>query len=260
MVLFNHEIRRAKKTWIIWTLSISILMAICVFIYKDLKPQMESMSELFSSMGALGAAFGMSKINLGTFIGFYALECGNMLGLGGALFAAIIGISSLAKEETDGTAEFLLTHPIGRIRYAAEKLAAVVLQVVALNLAVFIVTALSTAAIGEDAFSPKFLLVHYMFLLLHLQIAAMSVGLSALIKNAGLGIGIGTTIILYFLNIIANMTEKAKFLEYFTPFAYAEGAEVISSGVNRLYLTLGALCAVALLSAGFWIFRKKDIA
>ena len=32
--------------------------------------------------------------------------------LGGAIYAAILGASSLSKEERDGTAEFLYTHPL----------------------------------------------------------------------------------------------------------------------------------------------------
>ncbi|MER2128192.1 ABC transporter permease subunit [Solibacillus sp.] len=37
-----------------------------------------------------------------------------MLGLGGGFFAALLGISALADEEKNRTAEFLLTHPISR--------------------------------------------------------------------------------------------------------------------------------------------------
>ena len=57
-------------------------------------------------------------------MGFYGTECGNILGLGGAFFAAITGMSLLAGEEGGHTAEFLLTHPLGRTRIAGEKLAA----------------------------------------------------------------------------------------------------------------------------------------
>jgi ABC-2 type transport system permease protein len=53
-------------------------------------------------------SFGMDKLNFGEFMGYFGIECGNVLGLGGALFAALAGISALAKEEKDRTAEFLL--------------------------------------------------------------------------------------------------------------------------------------------------------
>ena len=39
-------------------------------------------------------------------MGFYGLECGNILGIGGAFFAAYIGVSSLACEEKTGPLNF----------------------------------------------------------------------------------------------------------------------------------------------------------
>lgn len=80
--------------------------------------EMEDMNEMFSSMGAFSSAFGMDRLNFGTLIGFYATECGNILGLGGAFFASLIAVSSLAKEEKEHTAEFLFAHPISRKRFS----------------------------------------------------------------------------------------------------------------------------------------------
>ena len=64
----------------------------------------------------------MDRLNFGTLIGFYAIECGNVLGLGGAFYAALCAAAILSKEEKERTAEFLLTHPVSRIRIITEKL------------------------------------------------------------------------------------------------------------------------------------------
>ncbi len=60
--------------------------------------------------GAFSDAFGLGKLNMGTFIGFYRWMW-SVLGLGGALCHS--GQQFLAKEEQAGTAEFLLTHHVG---------------------------------------------------------------------------------------------------------------------------------------------------
>ena len=73
---------------------------------------MEGINEVFASMGAFTAAFGMDRLNFGTLVGFYAIECGNVLGLGGAFYASLCAVSMLSKEEKEKTAEFLFTHPI----------------------------------------------------------------------------------------------------------------------------------------------------
>ena len=99
MTIVKHELRRGKTALIIWTAAISFMLALCVMIYPEMSTQMGDISALFADMGSFSAAFGMDRINVGEFIGFFGVECGNVLGLGGAFFAALIGISALAKEE-----------------------------------------------------------------------------------------------------------------------------------------------------------------
>ena len=90
MTIFKQELKSNKIQLIIWSLSIGLLVAICVLMYPDMKSQMNDVSDIFSSMGDFTAAFGMDQLNFGTLLGFYAVEGGNMLGIGGAFFAAIV--------------------------------------------------------------------------------------------------------------------------------------------------------------------------
>ena len=150
MSIFKHELRRGTKSLLIWAASIGFMLVLCVLIYPDMKGEVDSMGDMFSSMGAFTAAFGMDRINFGSFMGFYAVECGNILGLGGAVFAALLGVSALAGEEREHTAEFLLSHPIKRSRVVLEKLLAVWAQVLLLNAAVLLLSVLSVLTIGEE--------------------------------------------------------------------------------------------------------------
>ncbi len=76
------------------------------FLFPEMKGQMDSVSDMFASMGSFTEAFGMDRLNFGTLIGFYAVECGNILGLGGAFYASLCAVGILSKEEKDKTAEF----------------------------------------------------------------------------------------------------------------------------------------------------------
>ena len=136
MTIFLHELKLNKIALIIWSAAISFMLGICVIIYPEMSSQMGEISEMFADMGAFTTAFGMDQLNFGEFMGYFGIECGNVLGLGGALFAAIVGASALAKEEKDHTAEFLLTHPLSRTRIISEKLAAALAQILILNAAV----------------------------------------------------------------------------------------------------------------------------
>ena len=114
MTLLKHELSQGKQMLLIWTAVIAGMLGLCIFIYPEMKEQMNDINGMFSNLGSFSSAFGMDKINFGEYLGFFSVECGNVLGLGGAFFAALLGISSLAKEEKENTAEFLLTHPISR--------------------------------------------------------------------------------------------------------------------------------------------------
>ena len=138
MTLLKHELRQNRTSVSVWTAVITFMLAICIFLYPEMKGEMESISTVFADMGSFSAAFGMDQINFGTLLGYYSIECGNTFGLGGAFFAALCGAGILAKEEKDHTAEFLLTHPIGRIKIVTQKLIAVFVQILILNIVIYL--------------------------------------------------------------------------------------------------------------------------
>ncbi|MDE6846524.1 MAG: ABC transporter permease [Lachnospiraceae bacterium] len=260
MTLTRHELKQSWKSLMIWTISIGFFVAICVFMYPEMENEMEGVNDMFSSMGAFTAAFGMDRLNFGTLIGFYAVECGNILGIGGAFFAALIGISVLAKEEKERTAEFLLTHPVSRIRIITEKLTAVMLQIVIMNIVIFILSLISVAIIGEDIPWKELSLLHLSYLLIQIELAGICFGISAFLKTGGLGIGLGIATVMYFLNIVANISEDAQFLKYITPFGYAEGADIIADmSLDTAKILPGMMFAVVGITFAYWKYSRKDI-
>ena len=152
MNIFKQEIKSQRLATTIWSLSIGLLVVACVLMYPDMESQMAGVNDMFSSMGNFTAAFGMDQLNFGTLIGFYAVEGGNMLGIGGAFFAAIIGITALMKEEKERTAEFLLTHPVSRTKVITEKLVSTFVIILILNIIVLVCSVVSILMIDEEVF------------------------------------------------------------------------------------------------------------
>lgn len=260
MTLFLTELKRGKIALIVWTAAIAFMLGVCVLIYPEMSGQMEDISTMFADMGSFSAAFGMDKINFGEFIGYFGVECGNVLGLGGAFFAALLGISALAKEEKEHTAEFLLTHPISRRAVIGAKLLAVLAQIVILNAAVILVTALTVLAIGETVKLKTLALLFLAYFLLQVEIGAVTFGISAFLRRGSLGIGLGLAAVLYFLGILSNLTEEAEGLKYITPFGYTDGADVIAREALRGgYLAVGMALAAIGVGVAFWRYSRKDI-
>ena len=260
MTLVRHELKQSRLSLIVWTLSIASLLAVCVFLYPSMKNEMDAVSEMFSSMGSFTAAFGMDKVSFGTLTGFYVVECGNIVGLGGAFFAALCGISALAKEEKEHTAEFLMTHPVSRWRVVTDKLIAVIFQLVILNVAVYLTAVVSIALIGEDIPWKELNLLHLAYFFLQVETATVCFGISAFLRRSGMGIGLGIAMLFYFLNLVANITEEADFLKYITPFGYAEGADIVNSlSVNGEMLAVGVAFTVAGIVISYVKYCKKDL-
>ena len=260
MTLVKHELKQGKMSLIVWAASIIFLMVICVLLFPEMKGEMDSVGDMFASMGSFTQAFGMDRISFGSLLGFYAVECGNILGLGSAFFAAFCAVTMLAKEEKDHTAEFLLTHPVSRVRVITEKLAAVMLQITLLNLTVLAASLISIACIGEEIPWKELLLLHLAYYILQVELAGICFGVSAFLRRGSIGIGLGIATMMYFLNLISNITEEAEFLKYFTPFAYAEGTDIVTDvTLDGGLVALGLACGVLGIVAAYWKYCKKDI-
>ena len=260
MTLVKHELRQGRTALLIWTAAIGFLLTVCVFLFPEMKGEMENIGDMFGSMGAFSDAFGMDQLNFGTLVGFYAIECGNVLGLGGAFYAAICAAGILSKEEKDKTAEFLLSHPVSRTSILIQKLIAVVVQITVMNLVVYLLSVGSMAVIGETIPWKEINLMHLAYYFLQLELGGICFGISAFLRKGSLGAGLGVAVMLYFANLISNMAEAAEFLKYITPFAYCDGADIVTNGkLDLLLLSLGLVVMLIGIGSGYWQYTRKDI-
>lgn len=259
--LFLHEIKRNKLSLIIWSSVLSFMLGVCIMIYPEMQSEMGDIGAMFSDMGAFSDAFGMDMLNFGEFMGYFGVEIGNTLGLGGALLAGIVGISALSKEERDHTAELLLTLPVARWQIVFEKLLFSVFHILTVNLATVIVSAIGIVAIGVEADGTKIALIFLANFIMQLEIMAVTFGISACLKKNAMGIGIGIAFGLYFLNIVSNLAKEAEFLGKLTPFGYANSGYIIENGsIEVLPLVIGILFSAVGIALAFFRYTKKDIA
>lgn len=259
MTVFKHEIKQVRITLLIWGSVVGLMILICMLTYPGMD---ENASNTFENMGALSDAFGMSQLSISSLMGLYGLECGNVLAIGGAFFAALIGIGMLSKEESEHTAEFLLTHPISRKRIVIEKLFATFFIIVLFNVLCLIFSIASFVLIGEleNMVWNTFWLFHLAQFVMQIEIALVCFSISAFMKRGGLGIGIGFAALMYFLNIVCNISAEAEFLKYITPYQYAEPSLIFSeASIDGIFMTSGIAYAVIGIIVAIWHYSHKDI-
>lgn len=260
MTVYLKELKLSSKALWIWTASISCMMLMCIVIFPEMKGKMSDINSVFENLGGFTNAFGLDKLSMGEIMGFYGIECGNVLGIGGGFFAALIGTSILANEEKDHTAEFLLTHPITRKSVVTQKMLSLITQIVILNVVVIITSLLSVAIIGEQFAIKEFFLLHLAYFLMQIEICFICLGISAFIKRGSAGIGLGLALLLYFINIVANITEKASFLRYLTPYAYSDASNIIPKAtLDYKLIIVGMIFAAIGIFAAYFKYIKKDI-
>lgn len=259
MTIFAREWKGQWKSLAIWTGVIGGLMALCVALYPSMASSMDEVSEMFAQMGSFSAAFGMDKLSFGTIMGFYGVECGNIIGVGGAFFAAVTAMGLLAGEEGGHTAEFLLTHPVSRVRVVLEKLAALVALILVLNAVCLLCGGGTILMIGEEPDWGDLLTYHGALLLMQLEIGGLAFGISAFLRRSSFGLAIGVAALMYFLGIVINLDAGLDWLRFVTPYYYADAARLFSGETVTGPALAGCLWAVLAVGVGLWQYRRKDI-
>ena len=261
MTILPHELRRGKLALIVWSLIIAYMLGVCVLVYPFISTQLSDLGQMFADMSGMSNEVLAEQFNLGDFMTYFSMECGEMLGLGGALFAAIAGASALAKEEREHTAEFLLTHPISRTRIITEKLIATFLQVILLNAVAVAVSVGCILIANVDADAGALALLFLSYLILQLEIAAIAFGISAFLRRSEIVSGLGVAFALYVVYIIANLSDKLDFLNFITPFGYTDGSYIINErSLDVKYIAVGVVMGAAGIAVAYRKYTKKDIA
>ena len=214
MTLYKHELKLNRMSFVIWLVGVLAMSAGCIFLFPLIDESMADMSDAFASMGGFSAAFGMDKLPINTLEGFFGTEIGTIFALGSGMFASLIGISALSKEESSHTAEFLHTLTLSRCGIVTGKLLGILTLIVlfdAVALGVFV----GSAAIIGESISIKCLLGYIASqFAAQTELASICLVMSAISKKSSFGLGIGTALVLYVLDIVARITEQADFLKY----------------------------------------------
>lgn len=260
MIIVKHELKINLKQLLIWSGVIGLVVFGLMIIYPEFSAGMGDMKKMLENMGSFSKAFGLNRIDMSSATGYYSIESGTMIAIGGSMFAALLGTGMLAKEEGNHTAEFLLSTPNTRRHIITSKLMALTLLVTIFNIFVVLFALLGFLVIGESI-GYVFFLYHIALLLMQLEIAYLCYGISAFLKRSSLGLGIALSLLLYFASILANMSDKLSALNYISPFYYSDGSRVFSSQSIELgYVGIGFIFAFFSLILAYYQYTRKDIA
>lgn len=261
MVLLKQELKAYSKTLAIWMMCIGICCFSCLLLFESLQDSIGEVADLFSTMGGFSAALGMDRLNISTIEGFYATEVALIFALGGAMFAAMTGVSVLSKEEEGHTSDFLHTLPFGRDYIVLWKYVALCLLCILFSVGTTIWILLGFLCMGEMPSVREFMLYHGAQFLLQIEIGSVCFLISAICRKRQIGGALGFAVLLYLMELMCRVIPAIENLKYVTPYYFANASDIFSKGALHKGM---AVCSVFVTLLSFfvslYIYKRKDLA
>lgn len=264
MNVYLWEMKRNIKAVVVWTVILVLVQFMYVAVYPSMARDTELLSRMLKMMPkAFLRIFGLEDFDFSNILNYLASISSIYVTLVGSIFAGLLASKMIAKEESEKTAEFLLSKPIKRTTVVKQKLLTVFSAIVIFDLSLCLFSLLLVELYKRSAFDhTRFWLLWLSQLILHLTVANLIFTMTVFMKrqDSTTTIAIGTTMILYILSMISKLTEKAKFLGYLTPFYYSDGVRIVKYGtVEPVFLLMYVLINAALIFASFFFYPKKDV-
>jgi ABC-2 type transport system permease protein len=209
----------------------------------------------------LRTAFGLGALDMNTAIGYFATRVQMMVIILGSLFSALLGAGILAKEEGEGTAEFLLTKPVSRAWVVGQKQLAVWLGVTLHFALVALASWVSLLGFAGEMPGEIWLLLLAAYVVA-LCFGGLGVLMSSVSRKArgALPIALGAVLGSYFLGTLSGISPDTRWLRWLSPFQYVDAVSLVKDGLSLGKVAV--LLGVALLAAGlaFPLYQRKDVA
>ncbi len=259
--VFFKEIKLNLQQLIIWGLAVGLMGLSCILLYQSMQGDMKEMADMFSNMGAFSDAFGMSTLSIATLKGYFATEVGTVHGLGGGMFAAILAIGIISKEEERHSGEFLLSLPISRTKVVAAKGLCVLVMLVIFTVICGILYVSGFMMLGEEVPVKEFLMFMGRQLLMNIEIAGVCFFISALSSKINMGLGLGLALIFYAYDLIGRVVPDLKDYLFLSPYSYANASEIFAdSGDSAKGIVVACILTVVFVGSAFFCYNKRDLA
>ena len=202
------------------------------------------------------------NLDIGSGAGYLGTEEFSFWGPIVFLAAAIAaGADAIAGEEERGTLDLLLSLPISRVRCLLEKLAALVCEVVALGIVLWLLLVIVSAVAGMGVSTANLAATTIALILLALMFGSLALAIGAATGRRALAIGLSATLavaadVLNALAPLASWLDSAKLV---SPFYYYSHSDPLRHGLNGTdALVLLAIGLVAACVAPI-VFARRDL-
>lgn len=261
--IFRHEFRIRLRSVTVWSLGVAAIVGVFFSFFLSFAEEAALVDQMLHNFPPqLRAAFGIDRVNLTTVEGFYSyIFLFAQLCL--AIQAANYGFGLVSIEETELTADFLLSKPVTRWQVLTSKLLAALAGLTITNAVVWVVSFAAIAVFrGDHEYEPKGLILLLLSIVIF-QLFFLGVGLaiSLLVRRVrsvtpyGLGLGFGA----YVLNAFCGLLGDVK-LELITPFRHLDAMRIAQEATYDVPLVLlNVSVSLVCLVLSYVLYLRRDI-
>lgn len=261
--IYNHEFRSRLKSVLVWSIAMALIILFFFSLYPVFSDQAALMNEFLAKYPPqLRIAFGLDRIDLSIVLGFFAFLF-TFVQICLAIQAANYGFGLVSIEETELTADFLLSKPVSRPQVLTSKLLAALSSFAITDLVVWATSLVSLALFSEGRGYDTRTLVLMLASVVVFQLVFFALGLliSLLLKRVrsvtsfGLGLAFGA----YILNGFGGLLGDIK-LELITPFKHLDPTNIVKQGgLDVPLVILDVVVILVSVAVSYWLYNRRDI-
>jgi ABC-2 type transport system permease protein len=255
----RRTLREYRRAVIGWAIGIAAFVAIYVGYYAQIKknPNLVNPDSVPKGM--------RDFIGVADFSSAVGYLQGSVYGLLGPLllimFAAMLGTRGVAGPEESGVLDLLMSNPIGRRRFIAERFSAFAALVIAVGLVPWLLVLgydngldMGISGANVSAASLGLLLLTLVFGTL-----AFAVGAATGSRSTALAVTGAVAVVTYLIRSLGNVSASVRPLRWLSPFHYYLGGDPLNNGFQVGYLLVMVAIVAALVVSGLVIFERRDL-
>jgi ABC-2 type transport system permease protein len=264
MNIFKQEFKAKLGSVINWSLSIYFLIMVFMSLFLSFSADSADFTKLMKSYPReLLIAFGMADMNLSTILGFFGIVfvfCQICL----AIQAANYGFSLVSIEETEWTADFLMSKPVGRKQIMTDKLLAAVSALAVTDLFVWASSFLFVIIFRGGQLIPLTPMLLLMASIPIFQSFFLTVGMliSLLVKRirSVTPFSMGLVFGLYILNAFGGVIGEQS-LEIFSPFKHFAPAFIVKNSTwDYPFVMISVIIIIVSVIGSYLLYMRRNIA
>ncbi len=264
MNIYLFELKRYKKSIIIWSVAISFW----ILFYMAFFPMIASDSTAFDTImeefpPEFLAAFGMnSNLPMSTVLGYFGLTF-SMAQIPIAIQASNYGFHTLSVEERELTADFLLTKPITRSKIIISKFLAAFTSLTIVNLFIWISSIASVYLFNSGQSFELANIIVLLTTVMLFQLFFLSVGMVISVSlrkiSSVLSFSMALSFGLYIVNSLKSIF-SSDMLGYISPYTqYSHSYILVEGHYDPLLTVISVSIIIISLVMSYFLYLKRNI-